>query len=67
MHPDIEGEHHMLTIIRILLGAGLSAAGIVGALYLLITSGAGIAFVCFVCCQLLCALILPDDPGEPLR
>lgn len=57
----------MLTIIRILLGAGLSAAGIIGALWLLFTHGAGIAFVCFVGCQLICALILPDDPGEPLR
>ena len=57
----------MLTILRILLGAGLSAAGIVGALWMLFTHGAGIAFVCFVGCQLLCALILPDDPGEPLR
>lgn len=57
----------MLTIIRILLGTGLSAAGTVGALFYVFTSGAGIAFVCFVGCQLLCALILPDDPGEPLR
>lgn len=57
----------MLTIVRILLGAALSLAGIVGALYLLVISGAGVAFVCFVGSQLLCALILPDDPGEPMR
>lgn len=57
----------MLTIVRILLGAGLSAAGIVGALFYVFTFRPGLAFVCFVGCQLLCALILPDDPGEPLR
>jgi len=57
----------MLTLCRILLGAGLSAAGIIGAVYLLFTVGAGIAFVCFVGSQLLCALLLPDDPGGPLR
>lgn len=54
----------MLTILRILLGAALSVAGIVGAVYLLFTSGAGVAFVCFVGCQTLGALFLPDDTGE---
>lgn len=54
----------MLTIVRIMLGAAFSLAGIIGALWFLITLHPGLAFVCFVGSQTLAALFLPDDLAE---
>jgi len=54
----------MITILRTVIGAGLSLAGILGALWCMVTLRPGLAFVASVAGQVLAALILPDDAGE---